>query len=79
METKSAVSEGLKTMSETVPGGPTGGVVCPRAIGRRPPWAERPLAWSTEKQVTPVTEPPLMTQAGLSAEKYLREKITYQS
>ena len=26
METKSAVSEGLKTMSETVPGGPTGGL-----------------------------------------------------
>lgn len=63
METKSAVSEGLKTMSETVPGGPTGGVVWPRAMGRRPPLGVSPFAWSAEKQVTPATAPPLITQA----------------
>ena len=69
MDTKRAVSEGLKTMSEAVPGGPTGGVVCPMAMERRPPSGVRPLAWSVEKQVTPATAPPLMTQAGLSVEK----------
>lgn len=65
METKSAVSEGLKTMSEAVPGGPTGGVVWPRAIGRRPPFGVSPFACSAEKQVTPAMAPPLMTQAKL--------------
>lgn len=64
MDTKRAVSEGLNTMSETVPRGPTGGVVWPMAIERRPPWGLRPLEWSTEKQDTPATAPPLMTQAG---------------
>jgi hypothetical protein len=60
----SAVWDGLKTMSETVFGGPTGGVVCPaRVIGRRPPRGVRPLAWSVEKQATPATAPPLTTQA----------------
>ena len=68
IDTKSAVSEGLKTMSEAVPGGPTGGVVWPRTMGRRPPCGLRPLAWSTEKQVTPATEPPLITQAEVSVE-----------
>ncbi len=68
METKSAVSEGLKTMSDTVPGGPTGGVVWPRGMERRPPSGVRPLAWSVEKQVTPATAPPLMTQASMLAE-----------
>jgi len=79
MVTKRAVSEGLKTMSEAVPGGPTGGVVWPRAIGRRPPWGERPLAWSTEKQVTPPTAPPLITQAGMSAERYMRRDDEHTS
>jgi hypothetical protein len=37
-------------------------------MGRRPPCGLRPLAWSTEKQVTPATEPPLITQAELSVE-----------
>lgn len=69
IDTKRAVSEGLKTMSEAVPGGPTGGVVCPRAMGRRLSCGVRPLAWSVEKQVTPATAPPLMTQAGISVEK----------
>ena len=61
---KRAVWEGLKTMSETELGGPTGGVVSPGAIGRSPPSAVRPFAWSVEKQVTPPTAPPLRTQAG---------------
>jgi hypothetical protein len=51
-------------MSETVFGGPTGGVVCPaRVIRRRPPRGVRPLTWSVEKQATPATAPPLTTQA----------------
>jgi hypothetical protein len=79
IETKSAVSDGLKTMSEAVPGGPTGGVVCPSAIGRRPPWGVRPLAWSVEKQVTPATAPPLITQAMMLAEKGTLEEGTHQS
>jgi hypothetical protein len=59
-----AVWEGLKTMSETVDGGPTGGVVCLMEMGRRPPRALRPFSGDTEKQVMPATLPPLMAQAG---------------
>jgi hypothetical protein len=33
------------------------------------------LAWSTEKQVTPATAPPLMTQAEMLVEKYNGEYL----
>ena len=46
-----------------MPGGPTGGVVCPKARERSPPRGVRPLAWSVEKQETPALAPPLRTQA----------------
>ena len=39
-----AVDEGLKTRSETVPGGPTGGVVWLSGIERSPPSGVRPIA-----------------------------------
>ncbi len=66
MVAKSAVEEGLKTISAAVPGGPEGGVVWWRPFGmvRRGPSGLRPEAWSTEKQDTPPRAPPLRTHAG---------------
>jgi hypothetical protein len=58
-----ADSDGLNVMSETVFGGPTGGVLWPREMERRPPRGVRPLAWSVAKQVTPAVAPPLRTHA----------------
>jgi len=43
------VDEGLKTRTDAVPGGPTGGVVWPREMGRREPRGVRPFAWTVEK------------------------------
>lgn len=59
----SALEVGLKRMSAAVPGGPTGGDVWFREMGRRAPSGVRPLVWSTEKQATPATAPPLRTHA----------------
>ena len=73
---KRAVCEGLKTRSETVPGGPTGGVVWLRAMWRRPPRGLRPLAWSVEKQDTPATAPPLRTQAVDVSEWRVEEEVS---
>ena len=61
-----ALPDGSKKMSDAVPRGPKGGVVCCRAEPReRVFWscAVNPFAWSTEKQVTPATAPPFKTQA----------------
>lgn len=59
-----AVEEGLKRMSEAVPGGPAGGVVWPRGMGKSFVSGVRPVLWSVEKQATPATAPPFRTQAG---------------
>lgn len=60
-----AVEEGLNKMSEAVPGGPAGGVVCFSGIGKRWVSGVRPVLWSVVKQATPATAPPFRTQAGL--------------
>lgn len=84
-ETKRAVEEGLNLMSETVRGGPPGGVDWliagareRRDLSRR----VRPLVLSTEKQATPDFAPPLRTQAGNSrlifALDTQYESLTYQ-
>lgn len=44
---KRAVEDGLKTISDAVPPGPTGGVVWFSERGRRAPRGERPV-WVTE-------------------------------
>ena len=61
-----AVPDGLKKISDAVPTGPNAGVVCFKAEPRERVALSStvsPLAWSTEKQVTPATAPPFRTQA----------------
>jgi hypothetical protein len=60
---KSADSEGLKVRSETVFGGPIGGVLWFKLMDRSPPRGVRPVLSSVAKQETPPTAPPLITQA----------------
>lgn len=64
MVTKRAVDDGLNWMSDTVSGGPVGGVLAWRSLrGRRPPIDMRPRPYDTEKQAIPFLAPPLTTQA----------------
>lgn len=67
MVTKTAVEEGLKTISAPIVkgggGAGNGSSFSVWGIRRRPPRAVRPLCWSTEKQVTPATAPVLRTHA----------------
>jgi hypothetical protein len=66
MVANKAVPDGLKKMSDAVPVGPKGGVVCCRAEPRERVFLSctvNPLAWPTEKQITPATAPPFRIQA----------------
>ena len=72
MLAKSAVPDGLKRRSEALARGPRGGVVwfrvgeTVRGLASR---GVRPLLGDTEKQVTPLEEPPFSTQTVPSCEE----------